>query len=100
MAAGRNLANKPDSAKLGETELTIDYTIPELIHSIELVQRQVRIQWFTIHRKGASSGEGEPRGIWGLESTDVLCVSTNRPTTATAGNWHLTRTEQVPPIFQ
>jgi hypothetical protein len=45
MAAGFNLANKPDSAKLGEAELTIDYTIPELIHSIELVQRQVRIQW-------------------------------------------------------
>ncbi|PTQ81878.1 hypothetical protein C8R21_10759 [Nitrosospira multiformis] len=31
--------------KLDEAELTIDYTIPELIHSIELVQRQVRIQW-------------------------------------------------------
>ena len=44
MAAGFNLANKPDSAKLGEAELTKDYTIPELIHSIELVQRQVRIR--------------------------------------------------------
>jgi hypothetical protein len=53
MAAGLNLANKPDSAKLGEAELTIDYTIPELIHSIELVQRQIRIQWPTIHKRGA-----------------------------------------------
>jgi hypothetical protein len=40
MAAGFNLANEPDSAKLGEAKLTIDYTIPELIHSIELVQPQ------------------------------------------------------------
>lgn len=45
MAAGLNLANKPDPANWARpTELTIDYTIPELIHSIELVQRQVWIQ--------------------------------------------------------
>lgn len=101
MAAGRNPANKPDSAKLGGAELTIDYTIPELIHSIELAQRQARIQRSTIQGKGVSHywqrGTG---GICGLEATDVLCVSTNRPAAATAGNWHLTRTKQVPPIFQ
>lgn len=82
------------------TELTIDYTIPELIHSIELVQRQVRIQWSHYSQKRSAAGEGELRGICGLKPTDVLCVSTNRPASATTGNWHLTRTEQVPPIFQ
>ncbi|SEN78200.1 hypothetical protein SAMN05216404_10729 [Nitrosospira multiformis] len=79
MAAGRSLANKPDSAKLGETELTIDYTIPELIHSIELVQRQVRIQWSTSHRKGAplAKGNREESVDWNLRMCYV-CQRTDR----------------------
>jgi hypothetical protein len=86
MAAGFNLANKPDSAKLGEAELTIDYTIPELIHSIELVQRQMRIQESHYSQRGAfRSQRGTERNLR-LAPTDVLCVSTNRPASATDGN--------------
>jgi len=81
MTAGFNLANKPDSAnsaKLGKAELTIDYTIPELIPSIELVQRQVRIQRSrcsqkrSIRRRKGKGTEGNlPIGAYGC----AMCVN-------------------------